>query len=95
MRPVLQDDGGLARQVLHRAAVRGAPDVSIPLDDRNALILVHSAIGAVVAQEVVKKEPAMGAMKPGEGLLVDDGLCGPGKIKKVIGGDHVAVGGTG
>jgi hypothetical protein len=60
-----------------------------------ALILVHAATGEVLAQEAVKKEPAMGAMKPGERLLVDDGSCGPGKIKEVIGGDHVAVGGKG
>jgi hypothetical protein len=59
------------------------------------LILVHAAAGAALAQEVVKKEPAMGAMKPGERLLVDDGSCGPGNIKEVIGGDHVAVGGKG
>jgi hypothetical protein len=30
--------------------------------------------------------------EPGERLLVDDGSCAPGKIKEVIGGDHVAVG---
>ena len=59
------------------------------------LILVYAAVGAALGQEVVKKEPAMGAMKPGERLLVDDGSCGPGKIKEVIGGDHIAVGGKG
>jgi hypothetical protein len=35
----------------------------------------------------------MGALREGERVLVDDGSCGPGRIKEVIGGNHVAVGG--
>ncbi len=46
------------------------------------------------AAQMVKREPALGALKPGERVLVDDGSCGPGKIKEVIGGNHVAVGGS-
>ncbi|MGH6683861.1 MAG: DUF6719 family protein [Pseudolabrys sp.] len=38
---------------------------------------------------IVQEEPAMGLMREGERLLVDDGSCGPGKIKEVIGGNHV------
>jgi hypothetical protein len=44
--------------------------------------------------ETLKKEPAMGTLREGERVLVDDGSCGPGKIKEVIGGNHVEVGGT-
>jgi hypothetical protein len=58
-----------------------------------ALILAGAAMDATVAQ-VVKREPPMGALKPGQRLLVDDGSCGPGQIKEVTGGDHVKVGGN-
>ena len=34
----------------------------------------------------------MGAMREGEVLLVDDGSCPAGKIKRVVGGNHTAVG---
>jgi hypothetical protein len=45
------------------------------------------------AAQIVKKEPAMGAMKEGERVLVDDGSCPKGQIKEVIGGNHTKVGG--
>jgi hypothetical protein len=35
----------------------------------------------------------MGALKPGQKVLVDDGRCPKGQISEVIGGDHVEVGG--
>jgi len=57
------------------------------------LILVSGALGSAVAVEVVKREPALGALRPGQRVLVDDGSCGPGMIKEVIGGNHVMVGG--
>jgi len=41
-----------------------------------------------------KREPPLGALKEGQRVLVDDGSCGPGKIKLVVGGNHVKVGGT-
>jgi hypothetical protein len=44
--------------------------------------------------ETLKKEPVMGALKEGEVVYVNDGTCPPGQIKKVIGGNHVKVGGT-
>jgi hypothetical protein len=43
---------------------------------------------------VLEREPAMGALKPGERVLVDDGTCGPGKIKELVGGNHYKVGGS-
>jgi len=55
----------------------------------SAIALVTSATG-----ETVKREPALGKMKEGERLLVDDGTCPAGQIKEVIGGNHVKVGGN-
>ncbi len=43
--------------------------------------------------QYLKREPAMGALKPGQKVLVDDGRCPKGQISEVIGGDHVEVGG--
>jgi hypothetical protein len=45
------------------------------------------------AEAQVKREPAMGAMQEGEIVLVDDGSCPKGQIKRVVGGNHVKVGG--
>jgi hypothetical protein len=44
--------------------------------------------------QVLKREPEMGALREGQRVLVDDGTCGAGKVKEVIGGNHVKVGGT-
>ncbi|MGE0039083.1 MAG: DUF6719 family protein [Xanthobacteraceae bacterium] len=50
--------------------------------------------GTTAAQaQYLKREPAMGALKPGQRVLVDDGRCPKGQISEVIGGDHVEVGG--
>ena len=42
----------------------------------------------------VKQEPPMGAMREGQVILVDDGSCPAGQIKRVVGGNHTKVGGT-
>ena len=46
------------------------------------------------AQTILKTEPPMGALREGETVLVDDGTCPKGKIKLVVGGNHVKAGGT-
>lgn len=51
------------------------------------------AVGAPAAAQVVKKEPPMGSLKPGEVVLVDDGSCPAGQVRRVVGGDHKKVGG--
>jgi hypothetical protein len=56
-------------------------------------ILIAAGAAPAFGQEIVKREPPLGALKEGQRLLVDDGSCGPGKIKEVIGGNHVKVGG--
>ena len=45
------------------------------------------------AAAVLKAEPPMGALKPGQRVLVDDGSCPKGQILELIGGDHYKVGG--
>jgi hypothetical protein len=57
-----------------------------------AAIISIGLAGAALAQ--VKREPAMGAMKEGEVVLVDDGSCPKGQIKRVFGGNHIKVGGS-
>ena len=57
-----------------------------------ALTLVFAE--SVSAQVVLKREPPMGAMKEGDVVLVDDGSCPKGQIKRVVGGNHTKVGGT-
>jgi uncharacterized protein DUF6719 len=52
-----------------------------------------ATIGFPTKAETLKKEPAMGALKEGQVVFVDDGTCPAGKIKKVIGGNHVKAGG--
>ncbi|MEY2531194.1 MAG: hypothetical protein QOI96_1279 [Verrucomicrobiota bacterium] len=62
---------------------------------RNLPLIVMAMIAVLdpaVAQ--VKREPAMGAMREGEVVLVDDGSCPKGQIKRVVGGNHVKVGGN-
>ena len=51
-----------------------------------ALTLLLAACGVCNAVEVLKREPPFGA-PPGDKFLVDDGTCGPGKIKEVTIGD--------
>jgi hypothetical protein len=55
--------------------------------------LAVSGVGSAFAT-TVKQEPPMGAMREGQVLLVDDGSCPAGQIKRVVGGNHTKVGGT-
>jgi hypothetical protein len=57
-----------------------------------ASIISIGLAGSALAQ--IKREPAMGAMKEGEVVLVDDGSCPKGQIKRVVGGNHTKVGGS-
>jgi Family of unknown function (DUF6719) len=60
------------------------------------LLVVLACAGAVIpaSAQILKREPPMGHLREGQRVLVDDGTCPPGKIKEVIGGNHVKVGGT-
>jgi hypothetical protein len=55
--------------------------------------LAVSGVSSAFA-ETVKQEPPMGAMREGQVLLVDDGSCPAGQIKRVVGGNHTKAGGT-
>jgi hypothetical protein len=59
-----------------------------------AVIVVIASLSAASAQ-IVKREPPMGQLKPRQTILVDDGSCPNGQIKRVVGGDHVDAGGRG
>ena len=62
-----------------------------------ALCAIIAFVGftATARAEVLKSEPPLGKLMPRQIVLVDDGSCPKGQIKKVIGGDHVKVGGHG
>lgn len=56
-------------------------------------VLVIGIAGSAFAAPL-KQEPAMGALREGQVVLVDDGSCPAGQIKRVVGGNHTKVGGT-
>jgi len=58
------------------------------------LVVAISCLCSPAEAVILKKEPAMGALREGQVVYVDDGSCPPGQIKKVTGGNHVKVGGT-
>jgi hypothetical protein len=60
---------------------------------RATLIAAFCLWAGAAAANYLRVEPPMGRLKPGQRVLVDDGTCPKGKVKEVIGGDHVKVGG--
>ena len=58
-----------------------------------SIAAMTSLVASLAIAEVLKRDPPMGALKPGQRVLVDDGSCPAGQIKQLIGGDHVKVGG--
>jgi len=46
---------------------------------------------ATSAHAQLTSEPAPGTLPAGQSVLVDDGSCGPGKIKKVTGGSDTSL----
>jgi hypothetical protein len=62
---------------------------------RWAISLVIFAVTSSTAfAEVLKQEPKMGDLKENQVVLVDDGSCPAGQIKRVVGGNHVKATGT-
>jgi hypothetical protein len=72
-----------------RHATEGNMSRTIPI-----ALAVVMLVSSGRAQTVLKTEPPMGALREGETVLVDDGTCPKGKIKLVVGGNHVKAGGT-
>ena len=58
------------------------------------LLATAGMVADVSIAEVLKRDPAMGALKLGQRVLVDDGSCPKAQIREVVGGDHIKVGGT-
>lgn len=80
----------LPREVrVDRQKVKGSSMNRIYVTALTILIMMRCAFAA----NTVKTEPPMGALKDGQVVLVDDGSCPAGQIKKVIGGNHVKAGG--
>jgi hypothetical protein len=54
------------------------------------LLAIALLVGAssLCCAEVLKQEPPPGTLPAGQKVLVDDGTCGPGKIKEVTGGNN-------
>ncbi|CAM5765078.1 hypothetical protein LMIY3S_01363 [Labrys miyagiensis] len=48
--------------------------------------LAYANAGKLVQSQILKQEPPKGTLRAGATALVDDGTCGPGKIKKITGG---------
>ena len=61
---------------------------------RPSLILILLVMAFSARAEMLKREPPMGKLKEGQVVLVDDGSCPKGQIKRVVGGNHVKVGGS-
>ena len=50
--------------------------------------------GGALAQEVLKREPPFGSIRPGTTVLVDNGRCPKGQIMEVTGGSPNGVSGN-
>jgi uncharacterized protein DUF6719 len=59
-----------------------------------AIGFVTLLMAGVADAQILKQEPAMGALREGQTVMVDDGSCPKGEIKLVTGGNHRQVGGT-
>ena len=60
-----------------------------------AFLTILTGCSAVAAQRILAQDPPPGALKAGATVLVDDGSCGAGKIKKIIGGSNIGGAGPG
>jgi uncharacterized protein DUF6719 len=58
----------------------------------SAFVVMSAASSAFAT--TLKQEPPMGAMREGQVVLVDDGSCPSGQVKRVVGGNHTKAGGT-
>jgi hypothetical protein len=51
-------------------------------------------VSTTVLAATVKSEPPMGGLREGQVVLVDDGSCPAGELKRVVGGNHTKASGT-
>jgi hypothetical protein len=59
-----------------------------------AVAVATALMGGAANAQILKQEPAMGGLREGQTVMVDDGTCPKGEIKLVTGGNHKQVGGT-
>jgi uncharacterized caspase-like protein len=81
--PLGADSSSTAPEMIAPAAV--SPPASPPAPSRTP-----SAIIPAFTRNLLKEEPAIGKLPTGASVLVDDGTCPAGQIKKVIGGSITA-----
>jgi hypothetical protein len=55
---------------------------------RILLAAVLLSVSVSAEAQVLKQEPGPGTLRRGMSVLVDDGTCGKGKIKRVTGGSQ-------
>jgi hypothetical protein len=81
------------RTLYINAGTDSLPIVNLGLTSMKRLILISAiAMAATSAHAQLSSEPPPGALPAGQSVLVDDGTCGPGKIKKVTGGSDTWIG---
>jgi hypothetical protein len=56
------------------------------------IVIGASAVGTGSLSAQLKQEPPAGSISCGNVVLVDDGTCGKGKIKRVVGGCNISYG---
>ena len=62
-------------------------DASIPAQPVPSIRAADPPLGPAMTNELLKREPAIGKLPTGAWVLVDDGTCPAGQIKRVIGGN--------
>lgn len=61
------------------------------VDMKKLLLILAVLVVPGIAQAQLKSEPPPGTLPAGKSVLVDDGTCGPGKIKKITGGSDTSL----
>jgi uncharacterized protein DUF6719 len=70
-----------------------ARKTEVKMSRRIMLVVLTAALTGPAQAQLLKKEPGMGSLKPGQVVYVDDGTCPAGQVKQIVGGDHKKVGG--
>jgi len=52
-----------------------------------SIVLLSVSVHSAGALNLLKAEPGKGMLKEGAVVFVDDGTCGKGKVKRVLGGN--------
>jgi Family of unknown function (DUF6719) len=66
-----------------------------PFAFAGAIATLLAATAASAAEPILTKEPARGELHKGQSVLVDDGACKKGEIKRVCAGEGYGAPGSG